>query len=166
MSKEKSQGKKNVKRVEVKPATVMDRNEFDMHVIDLVLNTLYNNSDKDVFHLDDEIYKPAKVTMPIKESDRLWEVMVSSGLINPVIGFGNSGKIELSSSGYQLMAKYGGYLQYMASVNSSSAVQSVEFPEQEAPEKDCQEVTADNKEKGNEIKKSKPANDDSKEEKE
>lgn len=140
MAKEKSVRKKTVKKVNVKPVTIVDRSEFDRHVIDLVLRTLYNNADKDVLHLEEEIYKPANVQIPLKESERLWEIMLGTGLVNPIIGFGNSGKLELSRTGYQLMAQYGGYLQYMDALTNQAVPQQIELPDGE-DEGDCQEVT-------------------------
>lgn len=152
MAKEKSVRKKTVNKVNVKPVTIVDRSEFDRHVIDLVLRTLYNNADRDVLHLEDDIYKPANVQMPIKESERLWEVMIGTGLVNPIIGFGNSGKIELSRTGYQLMAQYGGYLQYMDALTNQLEPQQIEMPENDE-ENDCKEVTPpDSKGKKKETK--------------
>ncbi len=131
--------KKSVDKKEVKPMTIVDRSEVDKHIIDLVLRTLYNNSDIDVLHLEDDIYKPAKVEIPHKEAERLWEVMTSSGLIKPVVGYGNAGKIELSRSGYQLMAQFGGYIEYINSLKRPDQLQTV--PEQVEQDDDCKEVT-------------------------
>ena len=140
MAKEEKVRKKTVSKVNVKPVTVVDRSEFDKHVIDLVMRTLYNNADKDVLHLEEEIYKPANVQMPIKEAERLWEVMLGTGLVNPIIGFGNSGKLELSRTGYQLMAQYGGYLQYMATLSNQDQPQQIDLPDEDN-NGDCTEVT-------------------------
>ena len=107
-----------VKRLKVSLPPVIDRNQLDRFVIDTVLKTLYNNADIDTLHLESQIYKPNGIRMSRKESERLWSVMVSSGWINPVIGFGNSGKISLSRDGYQLMAQYGGYSEYLAAIHA------------------------------------------------
>jgi hypothetical protein len=113
--------KKALTKLKVKPATItLSRSEMDKRVFDIVLKTLYNNADKDVLHLEQEIYAPANISLPHKEAERLWEVMTSSGLVTPVIGFGNAGKVELTSNGYQLMSQYGSYLDYLATMASNN----------------------------------------------
>lgn len=111
-----NKNRRALKRMKVKPAAipmVLDQSDVDKHIIDTVLSTLYNNSDKDAMHLEAEIYKPHNIQMPIKEAERIWEIIKASGLITPVIGFGNSGKVELTREGYQLMAQYGSYKNYL-----------------------------------------------------
>lgn len=93
---------------------VISRQDLDRQVFDLVLGTLYDNSDKNVLDLETEIYKPYNVQLPRKEAERIWDVLVRSGLVNPVVGFGNAGKLELSKTGFQLMSQYGSYSQYLA----------------------------------------------------
>lgn len=136
---EKKGPKRSVKKQEVQPTTIVDRSEVDKHVIDLVLRTLYNNADIDVLHLENDIYKPAKVEIPHKEAERLWEVMTSTGLIKPVVGYGNSGKIELTRSGYQLMAQFGGYIAYVDSLKKPEQMQRLE--QNDVEKGDCEEVT-------------------------
>lgn len=124
-----SKNKKNFRRLKVKQPIVIDRAEMDKIVFDVVLKTLYNNADKDILNLETEIYAPANIKLPHKESERLWEVMTSSGFVSPVVGFGNSGKVELTRNGYQLMAQYGGYSEYLASVqNSAQQPQTIILP--------------------------------------
>lgn len=153
---EKKRPKRSVKKQEVQATTIVDRSEIDKHVIDLVLRTLYNNADIDVLHLEDDIYKPAKVQIPHKEAERLWEVMTSTGLIKPVVGYGNSGKIELTRSGYQLMAQFGGYIAYVESLKRPEEMQTLE--EEEHGKGDCEEVTPieDKKAKDKEKTEKKP----------
>ena len=105
-----------LKRMKVKPSVlpvILDQSDIDKAVMDTVLSTLYNNSDKDAMHLENEIYKPHNIQMPLKEAERIWEIIKASGLITPVIGFGNGGKVELTREGYQLMAQYGSYKNYL-----------------------------------------------------
>lgn len=122
--------KKTLTKFKVKPTVVtLSRSEMDKKVFDIVLKTLYNNADKDVLHLEHEIYAPANINLPHKEAERLWEVMTSSGLVTPVIGFGNAGKVELTNNGYQLMSQYGSYLDYLATIaNSNQQPQTIILP--------------------------------------
>ncbi|RYE25592.1 MAG: hypothetical protein EOP51_03595 [Sphingobacteriales bacterium] len=105
--------KRGIKRFKVQKLGEINTSEVDKQVFDTVLTTLYNNADKDVLHLEKEIYQPNGIMLTLKHSERLWEVMLSSGWVSPVIGFGNSGKVALTQSGYQLMAQYGGYSKFL-----------------------------------------------------
>lgn len=103
---------------------VINRQDLDRQVFDLVLGALYDNSDKNVLDLEKEIYKPFNVQLPPKEAERIWDVLVRSGLVNPVVGFGNAGKLELSKTGFQLMSQYGSYTQYLAASQLQQQVQN------------------------------------------
>ncbi len=105
--------KKGIKRFKVQKLAEANTSEIDKQVFDAVLTTLYNNADKDVLDLEREIYQPHGIKLSLKHAERLWEVMLSSGWVSPVIGFGNSGKVALTQSGYQLMAQYGGYSKFL-----------------------------------------------------
>jgi len=123
--------------MKVSASPVIDRNILDKAVIDTVLKVLYNNADKDALHLENEIYKPNRITLPKKEAERLWAVMIASGWVSPVIGFGNAGKLELTREGYQLMAQYGGYAEYLNAINNSQQQQTLILPfqvEEQKPE--------------------------------
>lgn len=104
---------------------LLDANAIDVAIIDLVLQSLYRNSHVDTLHVENDIYKNANIKVPYIESERLWEVMVNSGLVNPVAGFGNAGKLKLSRTGYQLMAQFGGYKQYMDALKSPQQPQII-----------------------------------------
>lgn len=94
-----------------------DHRDIDRRLFDIVLASLYENADKDTLHMENDILKPLNIELPRNEADRIWEVMVSSGLVSPVVGFGNAGKLELTKAGYQLLAQYGTYSQYLQWVN-------------------------------------------------
>jgi hypothetical protein len=94
-----------------------DHRDIDRRLFDIVLASLYENADKDTLHMEDDILKPLNINLPPNEADRIWEVMVSSGLVSPVVGFGNAGKLELTKSGYQLLSQYGTYSQYLQFIN-------------------------------------------------
>lgn len=133
-----------VKKAKIKPA-VVDRNEIDIAIIDIVLKALYHNSHIDTLHIENDIYKNANINIPYVEAERLWEVLINSGLANPVAGFGNAGKMKLSRTGYQLMAQYGGYREYMDVLKNSQQQQQIiiEAPGIEEDDNDCKEVTGD-----------------------
>lgn len=109
-----------LRRMKVKPTIVLDRSSLDKAVIDLILKCLYNNADKEALHIEKDIYEPNNIKLPLKESERIWNVMIASGWISPVIGFGNAGKIELTREGTQLMAQFGGYKEYLDAVSQSN----------------------------------------------
>lgn len=134
---------KKLKKAKIKPVTIMDRDEVDIAIIDIVLKALYHNSHIDTLHIENDIYKHANINIPYVESERLWEVMLNSGLVNPVAGFGNAGKLKLSRFGYELMAKFGGYREYMQAVKGNMGVQAPleeKMPDSEN-ESDCVELT-------------------------
>jgi len=124
----KARNRKALRLIKSKGSEPIDQSEYDKNVIDHVIKTLYNNSDKVSLHLDAEIYKPSNISLPFKESERLWAIMLGSGLISPAIGFGNAGRVELTKTGYQLMSQYGGYKEYLASVANGQQPQTVILP--------------------------------------
>lgn len=108
-----------LQRMKVRPVEVIDRTASDKNIFDTVLKQLYNNAD-DSLHLENQIYAPNNIRLNKKESERLWEVMISSGWVTPVIGFGNAGKVELTKTGYQLMSQFGGYSEYLTAAAAAN----------------------------------------------
>lgn len=135
-----------LKKANIQPKTIVDANEVDIAVIDLVLKALYYNSHIDTLHVENDIYKKANIQVPYVEAERLWEVMLNSGLVNPVAGFGNAGKLKLSRTGYQLMAQFGGYSEYMASLKAQQQQPTIILPgiDPNNDDNDCAELTDDN----------------------
>ena len=126
-----NKNRRALKRMKVRPAvlpTILDQSSFDKNIIDIILNTLYNNSHTDAMHLENEIYKPNNVNLPVKETERIWEILKASGWVTPVIGFGNSGKIEMTREGYQLMAQYGSYKSYLNALQAPQQQQTFIVP--------------------------------------
>lgn len=115
------------KALKVEAAPVIDRMTADKNLFDMVLKQLYNNADN-ALHLENQIYTPNNVKLNNKESERIWEIMISSGWVTPVIGFGNAGKVELTKTGYQLMSQFGGYSEYLTAVQSSQQPQTIILP--------------------------------------
>lgn len=136
----KARNRKALRLIKSKGIETVDQGEYDRNVIDHVIKTLYNNSDKVSLHLESEIYKPSNISLPFKESERLWAIMLSSGLVTPAIGFGNAGRVELTKTGYQLMAQYGGYKEYLASLANGQQPQTVILPIQIEGSDDTQQV--------------------------
>ena len=71
--------------------------------------------------------------------------MLNSGLVNPVAGFGNACKLKLSRTGYQLMAQFGGYSEYMASLKAQQQQPTIILPgiDPNNDDNDCAELTDD-----------------------
>lgn len=128
-----------LRRLQVKKAIPLSQSDEDKRIIDLTLKTLYNDAHKGMLHLEAEIYKPLKIKLSYKEANRLWHIMTSTGLIAPVIGFGNAGKIELTRTGYQLMSQFGSYKDYIASLNNNQP-QTVILPIQIEGDDNSQEA--------------------------
>ncbi len=87
--------------------------EKDVFLIDTVLDSLYNKGDKKSKKLKEEILLGNRIKLNEQETERLWDILINSGLVNPLIGFGNSGKLDLSKSGYKLMHDFGSYLGFL-----------------------------------------------------
>lgn len=138
--------KKAVDRLHTREASLVEHKQIDQQVFDVVLKKLFDNTIKNTLHLENEIYAPSNIKLPAEDAERIWEIMISTGWVAPVIGFGNSGKVELTRAGYQLMAQYGGYTQYLATVNQPPPPQTIilpiqvqEEPEQEKPQITCED---------------------------
>lgn len=101
------------------PSTPAERQEMDKNVIDLVLRMLFENADKNAVDLDKDVLRKARITISQKETQRIWDVLTSSGWVSPTIGFGKAGKLELTRAGFQMMSQFGGYTQYLASVQNN-----------------------------------------------
>jgi len=91
----------------------MDKKEQDVYLIDLILSKLYNEGDKTPASIDKDILEPNHIKFTNAGSDRLWDVIMSTGLVKPVIGFGKSGNLALTTEGYQLMTTFGSYKNFI-----------------------------------------------------
>lgn len=134
---------------------MQDRKQHDIKIIDTALRSLYNDGDKVTKSLQDEILKPNKIHVSEKDAGRLWDLMVSTGLVNSVIGFGNAGKLTLTNEGYQLMSQYGSYSAFLEERNKQQAQgQGIVFPQFIIEQPDDQESNDENSEKAVGKKKS------------
>jgi len=119
---------KNTKKIALSPSTPAERLELDKNVIDLTLRALFENADKNSIDLHKDILDKARIVLPQKETQRIWDVLTSSGWVSPTIGFGKAGKLELTKAGFQMMSQFGGYMQYLASMQQSNQPQTIILP--------------------------------------
>jgi len=108
INKKKNQVVQRLKNMATTP-DVNERKQKDVKIIDSALKALYNDGDKVTKSLHLDILHPNKIKVSEKDAERIWDIMVNTGLVNAVIGFGNSGKLSLTNEGYHLMSQYGSY---------------------------------------------------------
>lgn len=91
----------------------LDQQGQDLHLIDLVLEKLYNKGDKQTASLEEDVLTVHKIRYTQSGRERLWDLLVNTGFVQPVIGFGKSGRLSLTSEGYQLMTRFGSYSNFI-----------------------------------------------------
>jgi hypothetical protein len=128
MSHTRNHTRKAVRRLKGEKPVILDQTEHDKVVIDHVLKVLYNNSSNISLSLENQVYTTFGKPITRNEAERLWEIMLSSGLVSPVIGFGNAGKVALTRTGYQLMSQFGGYKEYLTAMQNSQGPQTIILP--------------------------------------
>lgn len=128
MKKTRIRTKKNLRKIIAFKPNETNRLELDKYIFDIVMKCLYHNSDKSELAFEADILKYAKVKLPPKEISRLWNVLASSNWVSPTVGFGRAGKLELTHAGYQLMSQFGGYKQYLDTVEESQKPQTIIMP--------------------------------------
>lgn len=112
MKRSRLQKMKHVNTGAAQPVS-FTREQADTFIFDVVMKELYENSDVNVLDLQKDILDKYKIRLSHKEYERIWEVLTTSLWISPSIGFGRAGKVELTTVGYQLLARYGSYSQYI-----------------------------------------------------
>jgi hypothetical protein len=127
---------------------MLDKKQQDILIIDKALASLYNDGDKVIRSLQEDVLKPNKINLAEKETDRIWDIMMNSGLVHAVIGFGNTGKLDLTPEGYQLMSQFGSYSAFIQEHQRQIAQQNqtmafpqfiIEQSEKEAPKEGGEE---------------------------
>lgn len=131
---------KKGKVIMLEPKSAAERVELDKNVVDLVLRMLYENADKNSLDLQKDIFEKSRIALPRNETQRLWDVITSSGWVSPSIGFGKAGKLELTKAGFLMMSQFGGYSQYLTSMQTGNQPQTIILPiqvegEEEVPGK-------------------------------
>lgn len=95
-------------------AASVNKKEQDVSLIDLVLTKLYNNGDKIPASIDKDILQPNHIKFTDAGSNRLWDIILNTGLVKPEVGFGKVGSLTLTHEGYQLMANFGSYKNFIS----------------------------------------------------
>jgi len=120
---------------------MIDKKQQDIALIDVALVALYNDGDKVTRSLNEDILRPNKIKISEKDFGRIWDIMVNTGLVNPVIGFGNGDKLNLTTDGYQLMVQFGSYRAFLEEkARQAQQGQNMMFPQfiiEPAGEKDA-----------------------------
>lgn len=78
-------------------------------LLDYVLQTLYFNLDKNEMHLERDILAQTKIEFNEKQTEHIRELLLTTGMVNNVVGFNKSGFMYLNKSGIALMKKYKSY---------------------------------------------------------
>lgn len=123
--------------------SMQDQKQRDTLIIDAALRAMYNEGDKVPRALQDDILAPNNIRLSEKDAARIWDIMINTGLAHALIGFGNAGKLDLTSEGYQLMNQFGSYSAFLQEKERQAQGQHMAFPqfiiEQAGEEKDEKE---------------------------
>jgi hypothetical protein len=117
----------SVQRLRNRTAPMPAQREQDIKVIDTTVKALYNEGDRMPLDFKNEILNKHKINLSDKYVERIWDILLSTGLVSPVIGFGNAGKLSLTNDGYQLMNKFGSYSAFLEAVNQEQMQQRQGF---------------------------------------
>lgn len=113
----------SVQRLRSRSAPMPAQREQDIKVIDTTVKALYNEGDRMPLDFRKEILNRHKLLISDKYTERIWDILLSTGLVSPVIGFGNAGKLNLTNDGYQLMNKFGSYSAFLEAMNKEQQAQ-------------------------------------------
>lgn len=105
--------KKVEKKITFDMLTAEQRVELDRNMMDIVTKILFEDGHKDELDLQKEVIDKANVIFPEKEVERIWNVMIGSNWVSPIVGFGKAGKLELTNAGLQMMSQYGSYKNFL-----------------------------------------------------
>ena len=120
----------SVQRLRSRSAPMPAQREQDIKVIDTTVKALYNDGDRMPLDFKREILNRHKIIISDKYTERIWDILLSTGLVSPVIGFGNSGKLTLTNDGYQLMNKFGSYSAFLEAMQlQQQAQQGMQLPQ-------------------------------------
>jgi len=98
---------------------VLSQKEIDTQLLDIILQALYNNGNKLSLSLTKDIFDTLKIPYNQEGSERIWEILINTGFVSPVIGFGNEDKMDLTTDGYKMMTRYGSYKAYLATLEQN-----------------------------------------------
>jgi hypothetical protein len=135
---------------------MVSQKQIDVALTGLVLSKLYNNGDKQPASLKEDILIPSQIKFTNQGVDRLWDILLSTGLVSPVIGFGHSGQLSITNQGYQLMSQFGSYTNFIKkreeAVHQESGgdiTQFIQKKNEEEPDTEVQEGNGDIKKSNN-----------------
>lgn len=78
-------------------------------LLDYILQTLYFNLDINEMHLERDILAQTKIEFNEKQIEHIRELLMTTGLVNNMVGFHKSGFIYLNKTGIALMKKFKSY---------------------------------------------------------
>jgi len=120
----------SIQRLRSRSAPMPAQREQDIKVIDTTVKALYNDGDRMPLDFRKEILNRHKINIGDRYTERIWDILLSTGLVSPVIGFGNSGKLTLTNDGYQLMNKFGSYSAFLEAMQKEQQVQQgIQLPQ-------------------------------------
>lgn len=120
----------SIQRLRSRSAPIPAQREQDIKVIDTTVKALYNDGDRMPLDFRKEILNRHKIDIGDRYTERIWDILLSTGLVSPVIGFGNSGKLTLTNDGYQLMNKFGSYSAFLEAMQKEQQVQQgIQLPQ-------------------------------------
>lgn len=93
----------------------------DIELINATMNAVYNNGDKQVIDLKADVLTKCGCNYNDTMTNRLWDILDSTNLVSPVVGFGNMNKLSITADGYNLMSKYGSYKNFLDQQNAAQA---------------------------------------------
>jgi len=119
----------SIQRLRSRSAPMPAQKEQDVKVIDTTVKALYNDGDRMPLDFKKDILLRHKIEIGDRYAERIWDILLSTGLVSPVIGFGNSGKLTLTNDGYQLMNKFGSYTAFLEAMQREQAQQGMQLPQ-------------------------------------
>lgn len=105
--------KKAEQKVTFDMLTPEQRVALDRDMMNIVTKILFEDSQKDELDLQKDVIDKSNVIFPQKEVERIWNVLIGSTWISPIVGFGKAGKLELTNAGLQMMSQYGSYKNFL-----------------------------------------------------
>lgn len=108
--------------------TPEQRVELDRNMMDIVTKILFEDGHKDELDLQKDVIDKSNVIFPQKEVERIWNVMIGSTWVSPIVGFGKAGKLELTNAGLQMMSQYGSYKNFLHKQEDAQASQEQQMP--------------------------------------
>lgn len=92
----------------------MSLKQVEAILLNVSLQELFNHGDQRDLDFVQQILAPNNIKVPEGQPlEAFWDIVNNSGFIKAKIGFGNQGRVALTKEGYQLMAKYGSYFEYL-----------------------------------------------------